>query len=269
MEKRKFLVIVDPFHERHLALERALDIIKHKREGLLEFHLLIGFESEDKSDPDTPEEVIRGDDWMSELLRPLKESGENYTAEVFWTRNWRKSILNAADRYACDTIMLCETSAEHKTGFTDSKWELIRQAKCDVVIVDEGTKAPIECILAAVNTQSSDPAHKELNERILERGRFMADFFEADFHVVNAYKDSEDFPDRELIKRMTGLPRENIHRDMGKPEDVIAGTVEKVGADMVVLGIGARKKGGLSAAFGSHINEGVMEKITVDVVALN
>ena len=95
----------------------------------------------------------------------------------------------------------------------------------------------------------------------------MADFFEAEFHVVNAYKDSEDFPDRELIKRMTGLPRENIHRDRGKPEDVIAGIVEKVGADMVVLGIGARK-GGLTAAFTSHINEGVMEKIPVDVVAL-
>ena len=66
---------------------------------------------------------------------------------------------------------------------------------------------------------------------------------------------------------MTGLPRESIHRDMGKPDDVIAGVAGKVNADMVVLGISARR--GLSAAFSSHTTEGVMEKITVDVVALN
>ena len=44
MEKRKFLVIVDPSHEKHLALERMLDIIRQRREWVLEFHLLIGAE---------------------------------------------------------------------------------------------------------------------------------------------------------------------------------------------------------------------------------
>ena len=100
MEKRKFLVIVDPSHERHLALERMLDILHQRREALLKFHLLIGFESDDKGDPDTPDEVIRGNDWFRELLQPLDESGVDYTAELFWTRNWRNSILDAADRCA-------------------------------------------------------------------------------------------------------------------------------------------------------------------------
>lgn len=266
MEKRKFLVIVDPAHERHLALERMLNVIHQRRERVLEFHLLIGFESDDRGDPDTPDEVVRGDGWLRELLHPLDESGVDYTAEIFWTRNWRDSILNAADRYACDTIMLCESSAKNKRGITDSKWELVRRAKCDVVIVDEGTKTPIECILSAVNIQSTDPAHKALNERILERGKYLAEYFSADFHIVNAYRDSEDFPDRELLMRMTGLPRQKIHRDMGKAQDVIVGIAEQVQADMVVLGISARK--GLYAAFGGHTVEGVMEKITVDVVAL-
>jgi universal stress protein E len=234
---------------------------------VLEYHLLIGFESDDKGDPDMPDEVIRGEGWFNDLVQPLNEAGVDYTAELFWTRNWRDSILNAADRYACDTVMLCESSAMNKRGITDSKWDLVRRATCDIVIVDEGTRAPIERILAAVNTQATDPVHKILNEKILERAKFLADFFEADFHVVNAYKDSEDFPDRELIARMTGLPREHIHRDMGKPDDVIATIAEKVDADMVVLGISARR--GLSATFSSHTTEGVMEKITVDVVALN
>jgi len=236
VEKRKFLIIVDPAHEKHLALERMLDIIRQRREWVAEFHLLIGAEPEDKADPDTPHEVICSRDWFNELLSPLDEFGVNYTTE-------------------------------HKTGITDSKWSLVRQAKSDVVIVDEGTTGPIKCILAAVNTQVTDEGHTRLNEKILERGKFLAEYFEADFHVVNAYKDSEDFPYRALIVRMSGLPRENIHRDMGKPEDVIAGISEKVNADMVILGISPRE--GFAARFSSHTTEKVMEKITIDVVAIS
>lgn len=267
MEKRKFLVIVDPAHEKHLALERMLDIIRQRREWVLKFHLLIGAEPEDKADPNAPHEVIYSRDNFNELLSPLDELGVDYTTEFFWTRDWRKSIAEAGDRYKCDTIMLSESSAEHKTGITDSKWDLVRQAKSDVVIVDEGTTGPIKCILAAVNTQVKDEAHTRLNEKILERGKFLSEYFEADFHVVNAYKDSEDFPDRALIGRMSGLSRENIHRDMGKPEDVIAGISEKINADMVILGISPRQ--GIAARFSSHTTEKVMEKITVDVVAIN
>jgi universal stress protein E len=267
VEKRKFLVIIDPSHERHLALERMIDIIEQRAEWPLEFHLLIGFESDDKADPDTPHEVVRSVEWLTQLLKPLEESGVEYSAEYFWTRNWRESIQEAAERYACDTIMLCESSAEHKRGITDSKWDLVRHARSDVVICDEGTNGPYKCVLAAVNVQAKDPVHVEMNEKIFERGQFLADYFGADYHVVNAYKSSEDFPDRGLISRMSGLSRENIHRDMGKPEEVIAGVSEKVGADMIVIGISQRS--GLSAKFSSHTTEKVMEKVTIDVVALN
>lgn len=267
MEKRKFLVVVDPSHERHLALERMIDIATQRREWIADFHLLVGFEGADKADPEAPTEVIRGKKWFDELMAPLDELGVDYTVEFFWTSNWRKSITDASDRFGCDTIMLCESSAEHKRGITDSKWDLVRQARSDVVIVDEGTAAPIKCILAAVNTQAKDEGHIALNERILERGKFLAEYFGAEYHVVNSYTDSENFPDRQLIARKSGLPRENIHRDMGKPEDVIAATAEKIGADMVILGISPRT--GLAAKFASHTTEKVMEKITVDVVALN
>jgi len=267
VEKRKFLVIVDPSHERHLALERMIEIARQRREWVSDFHLLIGFEGVDKADPNAPTEVVRDRRWFDELLAPLSELGVEFTAEFFWTGNWRNSITEHAAKYNCDTIMLCESSAEHKRGITDSKWDLVRQATCDVVIVDEGTEAPIKCILAAVNTQAKDEGHQALNDRILERGKFLAEYFGAEYHVVNAYTHSEDFPDRQRISRMSGLPRENIHRDMGKPEEVIAAVAAKVGADMVILGISPRQ--GLAAAFASHTTEKVMERITIDVVAIS
>jgi universal stress protein E len=267
VEKRKYLVVIDPSHDRHLALERMIQIIHQQKKWDIEFHLIIGFEIGDKTDTETPMEIIRSNAWFAELLRPVDEAGAKYTSEFFWTRDWRKSINDAAARYDCDTIMLSEASAEHKRGFTDSKWDLVRNANCDVVIADVGTTAPIKCILAAVNTQAKDPTHVATAEKILERGLFLSEYFEAEFHVVNAYKDSEDFPDRALIGRMSGLPRENIHRDMGKPEEVIARVAEKVKADMVILGISPRR--GLAATFSSHTSEKVMEIIDIDVVALS
>jgi nucleotide-binding universal stress UspA family protein len=54
---------------------------------------------------------------------------------------------------------------------------------------------------------------------------------------------------------------------MGRPEEVIAGVAEKVGADMIVLGISRRS--GLAARLSSHTTEKVMELVDIDVVALN
>ena len=103
-----------------------------------------GVEPEDRADPNTPFENLTRREKFDELLAPLREFGIEHTVEFLWTRNWRKSIATASDRYGCDTIMLCESSAEHKVGLTDSRWELVRQANCDVVIVDEGTTGPIK-----------------------------------------------------------------------------------------------------------------------------
>jgi universal stress protein E len=267
VEKRKYLVVIDPAHERHLALERMVDIVQQRGDFPMDFHVLIGFEAEDRTDGDSPIEVIRNNEWFKEILKPVDELGVQYTTEFFWTRNWRHSIQEAAERYVCDTIMLCESSAEHKRSITDSKWDLVRHARCDVVICDEGTDGPYKRVLAAVNTQAKDAVHIAMNEKIFERGQFLADYFGAAYHVVNAYKDSEDFPDRGLIGRMSGLARENIHRDMGKPEEVIAGVAEKIGADMIVIGISRRT--GLAAKLSSHTTEKVMERVDIDVVALN
>jgi hypothetical protein len=79
VEKRKFLVVIDPSHERHLALERTIDIIEQRTEWPLEFHLFIGFEADDKTDTQAPVEVIRATEWFSQLLKPLEDLGADYT----------------------------------------------------------------------------------------------------------------------------------------------------------------------------------------------
>jgi len=106
-----------------------------------------------------------------------------------------------------------------------------------------------------------------MNEKILERGKYLADLYGAELHVVNAYKDSEDFPDRGLIQRMSDVPIENIHRDMGKPEDVIFDVAQKVNADFVILGTKPRHS--IRAALRGNTSEKVMDRLNIDVMALS
>ena len=268
MDKRKFLVVVDPSHERHLALDRMVEIIRgRQRATLAEVHLFIGFESEDKSDPNIPEEVFRGREWVRELIRPLIELDVDFTAEYFWTMNWQRSIINAVNRYDCDAIILSKSSVENKRGIADSKWILLRRAGCEVVIVGTDSGGPLKCVLASVNIQTEDPEYQALNEKILNRGKTLAKFYGAEFHVVNAYTGTEDFPDRDRIQRMTDLPREHIHRDMGRAEDIISGVATKVNADLVILGTKARQ--GLLGSMQGNVSEKVIDKLTVDVIVLN
>ena len=102
MEKRKYLVVIDPAHERHLALERMVDIVQQRGDFPMDFHVLIGFEAEDRSDGDSPSEVIRSTEWIKEILKPVDELGVQYTTEFFWTRNWRHSIQRAVRKTRAD-----------------------------------------------------------------------------------------------------------------------------------------------------------------------
>jgi universal stress protein E len=268
MDKRKFLVVVDPSHESHLALDRMIHIIRQREERQIEVHLFIGFEQDDRSNPDVPEEVIVGREWRRELLRPLNELETEYTAEFFWTRHWRRSIVDAAARYDCDVIMLSRSSAENKRGIADSKWDLVRRADCEVVIVGHSVKGPLRSIVAAVNTESESDEDRLLNEKVLHRGKFLSDFYKADFHVVNSYKGTEDFPDRDAITRLIDIPKERILVDMGAPQDVIAKFAKQVSADMVI--IGTKSRHGLGGLFKGNTNERLLDQLLdIDVLAVH
>ena len=87
--------------------------------------------------------------------------------------------------------------------------------------------------------------------------------------MVNAYRDSEDFPDRDAVQRIIDIPLENIHRDMGRPEDVICDMAQKVQADLVILGTAARQEGIRVTLRGGNIAEKVIEKLSTDILVLN
>jgi universal stress protein E len=265
LDKNKYLVVVDPSQKQPVTINRMVEVIRQLEDRSLDIHVLIGFESDDKSDPDLPEEVVCSREWLNDLLKPLDDLGVTYTTDLFWTRHWRNSIIGAANRYECEVIMIAKASAENRRGIGDSKWELMRQADCEVVIIGNEIAGPIEVVVSAVQTQNV--GDKEMDQMILDRGKFLADFYNAEFHVVNAYKDSEDFPDFALIQRMVDVPKENIHRDMGHPEDVVHEMTQRLNADLLVMG--TKVKHSLRAHLRGNAGEKIMARLEIDMLVLS
>lgn len=267
MLQEKFLVVVDAAHAEHLALNRIVNFAGEQKHTDMSVYLFVGFEGEDRSESDQPMEVIRGQDWLDELQEPLKNSGAKFSTELFWTRDWESSIINAARRTQADIIIISQSSATHSKSLTDSIWSLLRNSEIPVLTIEPGAPARRENILAAVNMQTTDDEYSELNRKVLEQAQVVAEFYGAKLHVVNAYYDSEDYPDRDKVKRIIDINRQDIHVDMGKPEEIIASVTKQVQADLVVMGTMARR--GIRATLRKNTSEKVIKNLTVDVLTMN
>src|SRR5690625_7897465 len=55
-------------------------------------------------------------------------------------------------------------------------------------------------------------------------------------HVVNAYLDSMNYPDRGRIVRETGVANDRIHIKNGYSSEVVAQVADDIGADLVIMG---------------------------------
>lgn len=267
MLQEKFLVVVDSAHSEHLALNRIANFTAGQLHSGMSIHVFVGFEGQDLSQPDQPMEVIRGQSWLGELLAPLENSGVKFTAELFWTQDWETSIINAARRTEADMIVISKSSAINKKSLTDSIWSLLRNSKVPVLTVESAAPARRENILVAVNMQTTDDEYDQLNRKVLLRGQMLAEFYSARLHVVNAYFDSEDYPDRDKVKRIIDINRQDIHVEMGKPEEIIINLTKQVQADLVIMGTMSRR--GIRATLRKNKSEKVIKKLTVDVLTIN
>jgi len=261
------LVVVDAAHSEHLALNRAVQFAGRQRYARTTVHVFVGFEGYDMSDSEQAVEAVRGREWLSELLAPLEQTGVKFEANLVWTQNWEKSIIDATRRTESELVIISRSSAINKTGITDSCWSLLRKSDVPVLTVELDAPAKRKNILAAVNMQSTDETYETLNRKVLLEGKDVAEFYDAKLHVVNAYQDAQDYPDRDKVKRILDIKRKDIHVDMGKPEDVIASVADQVQADLVIMGTKSRQ--GIRATLRGNTSEKIISQLKVDVLTLN
>ncbi len=260
-------VVVDPTQNDHVALERAI-ITSRLRDVPPKLKVFVAVDSAAVSlDADNPD-IYRDTEWFENLKKPIIEEGLDYTLVICWSTQWHEAVLQAARKTEATLILMPDYSAKQsRNRFSDAKWQVLRYADCPVLICRPGANSQRKVVLAAVKMQDSAPQYVDLNEKIIQRGKWMAERYGADFQVVNAYTDSLSYPDRGAMMRKLSIDSEKIHVRQGPPEEVVAEVAEEIHADIIV--IGTLKRRGVMLAMRGNTSEQVMSRLKQDVMTLN
>lgn len=262
---RKVLVIIEATHDQHLALERAVITSEIKDPGS-HVHLFISVDTEKANLAASNESLYRDDSWLKAITSKLDDVGANYSFEFCWSNEWQKAVLTSAQHFQPDHIFMPDPQGQKKSLFSNQQWALLRTSVAPVTIVRSSDIKPRKKILAAVNIQKQDePEYARLNEKILIDGQAIAKHYDADFYVINAYKDSMHFPDRQRIMKLSGLPTTRVHVEEGDPATIISQYAKQIEADTVLIGTMARQ--GAAAMMKGNTSEKVLNKLDIDVIA--
>lgn len=271
--QEKLFVVVDPTSDQHLALERALLTAKIRTPSP-QILVFIAVDPESVDTRSVNAKVFRDETWFKEVIRtPLTDAGLDYQLEVSWSSEWQKSIMQSAKRWGADAIFLSANDSNKKDFrryfFTDSKWELLKNANCPVVLIRPDAKEQRKVILAAVNFQATRDKQKALNKKILSEAKRFAEGYGAELHIVNGYMDSLHYPDRGKLVNETGVVKEKIHVEPGYTDEVVAAVAKKINADLVVMGtLGQNGLLGISNRRGNTA-ERLIDALSEDVMVIN
>ena len=265
---KKVFIVVDPSQDNAIALDRALVTAQNYAKSddgtqpSLHVFLAVDMDTSAKN-----EKVRRHRDWFTKtVMEPLDQSGFEWDMELSWSSDWYGSIQKAAEACSAELILfpMAKKLSASTLIFNESVWRLLRTAPCPVLIVKPDSSSQRKKVLTAVNFQSHKPAYAELNDRVISRGRWMAGVYGAEMHVVNAYEDSLNYPDRTKLTNSTGVDSANIHVQSGDADEVISAVADKVDADIVVLGVRNR-----NSRWRGNTLEKIITKVNCDILAIH
>ena len=269
--ERIIFVVVDPAQDKALALNRILNTAKisvvraNNKPPKLHVFLAVDYDHTDTS-AENPA-IHRSGDWFFEqVLNPLQDSGLQFQIEMSWSSDWYGAILAAAEKIKPEMIMLplLTRPSAHERIFNESIWRLMRTAKSPVLMVQPGSPEERNVVLSALNIQSHKAKYQELNDMIISRGSWVAEVNNAEHHIVNAYKDSLNYPDRSELAKRTQVDTARIHVKGGDADDVISEVAKTINADLVVIGTRAR-----SSRWRGNTSEKIITRVKCDVLAIN
>lgn len=263
----QILALVDPSQEKQQALLRAA-FNAERSNSKPHITVFMAVDHEVHKQMKTKPVLYRNPKWIQEKLSKLTSAGLDYDIGVSWDSEWAEAVLGEIDRSKPDMVLVpvYEDEAGNQV-LTDEIWRLLRSSDVNISLIHPRKDLSHEgrdVIIAGVKTQ--DPKFRERNLKVVAEAKHLAEIYGAELHIVNAYQDQMNFPDRSKILAMTGLPNENIHVELGRPGDVIAEVSKKVNADLALIAP-ARRSGFATTLRGATINQ-IIAKIDCDVMAI-
>lgn len=258
--EQNVLLVIDPTADSHPAVDRLIKLVAREGDDFRPNVTLL-FIADTHSINASSAGVYCDNHFILNILNPLREIGLDVSTRISWSKDWTDSILHTADEVEASSIMINHPGAGVNKHLTDEFWYLIRNSNVPVSIIQSSDGFKMEKILVAMDL--TDTELRGLNRRIFETGKLIAGSHSAELHLVCAYESSLNYPDRGRIVNLTGIPNENIHIEMGHPDDVLSKTANSLDVEMVM--IGATRRTGIKAALRGKTMSKIFNKLQRDL----
>lgn len=256
-EQKTGLVVVNPVAEKHPPIERAGILLKGGFDFMKNVSVLVSADTSDATDT-----VYRSAQWLQDITLPLRDAGLEPDVQVSWGNAWADGILYWADKIGANNIAIPNPGTDASRNFSDEFWYLVRNSPVPISVTQSAREPEGRPVIISMDVLANE--NQELNERILAAGKATSSAFGSELHLVNAYRDSMNYPDRAQLTRKTGIANDNIHLHPGSVDEVLSDAVKKLDPAMVIIGA-TRRQGFRAALRGRKIGE-ILSRIDHDLL---
>jgi universal stress protein E len=224
--------------------------------------------------------------YLEDLVKNCNAKFQNIELATVWNKRQWEGVKDVAEDIGADLIIKVANleARSQEVIHTPDDWNLLRNAKCPVMLVKPQAWESVPAIVAAVDIL--DEAHQEMNTAILEEADSLAKALGGILHIVNAYplfepwvgelgagynyEKIKDDIESELQESILGIAKAGgidfsmLQIREGKPSMVIRDVVDECSADLVVMGTVGRS--GVAGLVIGNTSEAVLHVVNTDVV---
>ncbi|HJN10863.1 MAG TPA: universal stress protein [Pirellulaceae bacterium] len=227
---------------------------------------------------------------LIELATPIEQQGVAVQTKLVEGRS-SVEIVREVLRDKHDLVIRSAkgTHSRRSGFFGTTATRLIRKCPCPVLILKAGQQCRCERVVAAVNATSDDELHAKLNEQIIRLAREMTTGGEPAVvdvwsiygeSILKSHMQEDEFQDLEertekhaeqlLAQLLTpfdiAVGGDNVHLLRGEAGAVIPKLVEKLDADLLVMGTVARA--GVAGLLIGNTAEQILDRVECSVLAV-
>lgn len=248
-----------------------------------------GFLEEETRESIRASQTHQAEKWLGSFIEDGETSGIRVHTEVHWQKHLHDAAIESMRNNDFDLVV--KSTRPHgilDRIFTHTDWNLMRHCPAPVLMVKSATAWQHNRVLAAIDATSGDRGHELINDNILSFAEHLADHFETDLHIANAYPmvavafamvPEVTAPD-DVQKYVTEQHEEatarwaqkyNVHNDHihigeGDADAVISEFAKDISADLVVVGTVGRE--GLSGVLIGNTAEALVDHVHCDVLVI-
>ncbi len=269
LDIKKVFAVIDPTTDNQRALARAISLAQRCEATLHAYLCCFSNLETDNFESLRRVEIDRHAAWLDNVIEVANVDGVTVTTQVEWNEDWRHALRDAVSECDCDIVV--KSAYQHhmptRHVLRTSDWEVLRNAKCPVLLLKRESTGPAKSVLVAANPYVEDSEHRLLNEKILSVSQKLRDMNEdVELHAICSYTGSEKFVPQSELAEYFAIEERRAHCMSGPADDAIIDLAKVIDPDLVVIGTVART--GLKSKIKGNTAEQTLDRLDSDVLVI-